>query len=223
MHSLKVKARQQLADRLLGAASYRRRPPLWLVTEGLVVASVGTVLPLVAGAAAVLGGLQPRDAVGAVVVAVAAVVLYLMVIRAGHALIAGVATLGLLLAPEVPQVAAGVLLTGVGRTEDVVVAMVAHEPAGSPAYYCTVRRQDGAPVDARLWRGCGPEVLPGDLIRMVYDPAGRVAPRGVAGAGPLVRASAEAVTILLVFAMVCFLAVVRSYRVPSTGSLQPSG
>ncbi|MFF1510416.1 hypothetical protein [Streptomyces sp. NPDC058326] len=218
-----MKARHLLADRLLGAASYRGRPPLWLVGEGLVVACVGVVLPLAAGTGAALGGMSPRQSVAAVAVSVAAVVLYLLVVRAGHALIAGVVALGLLLAPEVPRLVAEALLTGVGRTQEVVVAAVAREPTGSPAYYCTVRRRDGAPMDARLWRGCGSRVAPGDLIGMVYDPAGRVAPRGVAGPGALVRACAEALTVLLAFATLCFLAVVRSYRIPSTGSLQPRG
>ncbi|WP_137992033.1 hypothetical protein [Streptomyces vilmorinianum] len=210
-------------DRLLGAASYQGSPPLWLVSEGLVVAVVGTALVVGAGGLVVLGGLSPIRSTALIAVAVAAVVLYLLITRAGHALVAGIAILGAVLAPAVSRLAAELVLCGAGRTQDVVVTAVAYEPAVNPAYACTVRLQDGAPVQPRLRRGCGPSVVPGDLIAMVYDPAGRVAPRGLAGPGTLVRAAAEAVFLVLVFATVCFLAVVRSYRVPSTGSAQPRG
>ncbi|MEU6982125.1 hypothetical protein ABZ946_01670 [Streptomyces sp. NPDC046324] len=140
-----------------------------------------------------------------------------------EAFVAVLAVLGALLATGVVGVAAEAVLTGAGRTQDVVVTTVAYEPAGNPAYYCSVRRQDGAPVETRLWRGCGPSVTPGDLIGMVYDPAGRVAPRGVAGPGNLLRGAVASVLLLFAFAVVCFLAVVRSYRVPSTGSVQSRG
>ncbi|MEU6944913.1 hypothetical protein ABZ957_06685 [Streptomyces sp. NPDC046316] len=193
------------------------------MTEGLVVAGVGAGLFVGAGAVSVLAGMPPSQVVGAVAVAVAAVALYLLITRAGHAFVAVLAVLGALLATGVAGVAAEAVLTGAGRTQDVVVTTVAYEPAGNPAYYCSVRRQDGSPVETRLWRGCGPSVTPGDLIGIVYDPAGRVAPRGVAGPGNLLRGAVASVLLLFAFAVVCFLAVVRSYRVPSTGSVQPRG
>ncbi|GGT13694.1 hypothetical protein GCM10014713_02810 [Streptomyces purpureus] len=215
--------RKRLVDRLLGPAAYEGSPPLWLVTEGLVVAGVGAGLIVSAGVLSVLAGMSPSKTAGAVAVATAAVALYLLITRAGHVFVAGVAVLGALLASGVSGVVAEAVLTGAGRTQDVVVTTVAHEPAGNPAYYCSVRRQDGSPVEARLWRGCGPSVNPGDLIGMVYDPAGRVAPRGVDGPGSLVRGLAMTAVLLLAFTVLCLLAVVRSYRVPSTRSGQPSG
>ena len=127
---------------------------------------------------------------------------------------AGTALLGILLSPGVSGVATEAVLTGAGRTQDVVVTVVAYEPTDSPAYYCSVRHQDGSPVGARLWRGCGPSVAPGDLIGMVYDPAGRVAPRGIEGPGALLWGLVRTAMLLLAFAAVCFVAVVRSYRVP---------
>ncbi|MFC8271868.1 hypothetical protein ACFUJR_04835 [Streptomyces sp. NPDC057271] len=218
-----MRVRERLVDRLLGAAAYEGSPPLGLVTEGLVVAGVGPGLIVGAGVVSVLVGLPPPQVVAAVAVAVAAVALHLLIIRAGHVFVAAVAVLGALLASVASGIAVEAVLTGAGRTQDVVVTTVAYEPAGDPAYYCSVRRQDGSPVEARLWRGCGPSVTPGDLIGMVYDPAGRVAPRGVAGPGNLLKGAAASVLLLFAFAVLCFLAVVRSYRVPSTGSVQPRG
>ncbi|MFF9013602.1 hypothetical protein ACF09C_11640 [Streptomyces sp. NPDC014870] len=219
-----MRAWARLSDRLLGSAAYEGSPPLWLVTEGLVVAATGAALVAASGALAVLAGLSPAQATAAVAVAVAAVALYLLITRAGHLLVAGTALLGILLSPGVSGVATEAVLTGAGRTQDVVVTAVAHEPAGSPAYYCSVRHQDGAPVGARLWRGCGPTVAPGDLIGMVYDPAGRVAPRGIEGPGALLWGLARAAMLLLTFAVVCFVAVVRSYCVPpSAQSDHPRG
>lgn len=196
---------------------------MWLVTEGLLAASLGTALVAGSGFVAVLVGVPRTRVTALVAVVVAAVALYLLVIRAGHLLIAAIVALGTLLAPAVSGVATEAVLTGTGRTQDVVVTAVAYEPTVSPTYYCSVRRQDGSPVDARLWRGCGPAVVPGDLIGMVYDPAGRVAPRGVAGLGPLLRGLAGTAVLLLGFAALCFIAVVRSYSVPSAGSDQPRG
>ncbi len=215
--------RQGLTDRLLGAAAYPGRPPFWLVTEGLLVAGVGTALVVGAGAAAVLAGLPPHGARLAAGVAVAAVVLYLLIVRAGHVLVAAAAILGVLLVPDVSRLASETALGGAGRTQDGAVTRVAHAPARTPAHHCAGRPRDGSPAGAGPGRGCGPVVRLGDPIGMGYDPVGRVAPREVAGPGAWLRTAVEAVVLLLAFGTVCFLAVVRSYRVPSTGSLQPSG
>ncbi|MEJ8658792.1 hypothetical protein [Streptomyces sp. MS1.AVA.4] len=219
-----MRAWARLSDRLLGSAAYEGSPPLWLVTEGLVVAATSTALVAGSGTVAVLAGMSPAHAVAAVAVAVAAVALYLLITWAGHLLVAGTALLGILLSPGVSGVATEAVLTGAGRAEDVVVTVVAYEPDDSPAYYCSVRHQDGSPVGARLWRGCGPSVLPGDLIGMVYDPAGRVAPRGIEGPGAPLWSLVRTAMLLLAFAVVCFVAVVRSYCVPpSAQSDQPRG
>ncbi|MEU8521175.1 hypothetical protein [Streptomyces sp. NBC_01216] len=223
-----MRARARLTDRFLGPAQYEGRAPLWLVTEGLLVACAGMVVVAGAGVASVLGGMPPSWCTAAVLVAAAAVLLYLLITRAGHLFVALAAALGALLASDVPGVTADVVLRGAGHTQDVIVTVVSHEPtqrgrSGAPAYYCSVRRQDGSPVAARLWRGCGPSVSPGDLIGMVQDPAGRVPPRGVEGPFTLLRGVTWVVALLLAFALVCLLAVLRSYRVPSAGSVQPRG
>ncbi len=212
--------RVRLSDRLLGASPREGNRPLWLVTEALVVSCVGTAIVVCAGLLAVLSGFSAYLSTAAVTVGVAAVVLYLLITRAGHLLVAGVAVLGALLASYGPGAATEVWLSGVGRTQDVVVTLVAYEPVpsgarGGPAYYCSVRRQDGSPVETRLWRGCGPSVAPGDMLGMLYDPAGRVPPRGVEGHQELLRSVGRTVPLLLAFAVLCFVAVVRSYRVPS--------
>ncbi len=155
--------------------------------------------------------------------ATGAVALHLLITGAGHLLVAGVTALGILLAPALSEVATEAVLVGAGRDRDVVVTAVAHEPTGNPAYYCSVRLRDGAPVGVRLWRGCGPAVEPGDVIGMVYDPEGRVGPRGIDGAAPLLRGLGETAALLLAFAALCLLAVVRSYRVSSAGSSHPRG
>ncbi|GGY84265.1 hypothetical protein GCM10010363_75820 [Streptomyces omiyaensis] len=223
MHSLNVGPGARLSTRLLGAAQYAGNPPWWLVAEGFFVASVATLLVGGAGAADVLVGVTSSQAEAAVLVATAAVALYLLFLRAGHLLVALLVAVGFLLSPALSTLAADAVLSGAGRTRDVVVTAVAHEPLDRPAYRCSVRLQDGSPVRQRLWRGCGPEVVPGDLIGMVYDPGDRVAPRGLEGRGPLLRRLAWTTVLLLVFAAVSFVAVVRSYRVSSVGSDQPRG
>ncbi|GGR20183.1 hypothetical protein GCM10010282_10670 [Streptomyces roseolus] len=223
MHSLSVGPGSRLNARLLGAAQYEGSPPWWLVTEGLVVAAVGALLVSGAGVGAVLAGVTSSRAEAAVLLAVAAVVLYLLFVRAGHLLVAVLVALGFLLAPAVSGLAVDAVLAGAGRTRDVVVTAVAHEPLDRPAYRCSVRLQNGSPVRHELWRGCGPEVVPGDLIGMVYDPGDRVAPRGIEGRAPVLRRLAGTAVLLLGFAAVSFVAVVRSYRVSSEGSDQPRG
>ncbi|NML51114.1 hypothetical protein HHL19_21700 [Streptomyces sp. R302] len=213
----------RLSTRLLGAAQYAGSPPWWLVAEGFFVASAAALLVSGAGAGAVLIGMTSSQAEAAVLVATAAVALYLLFIRAGHLLVALLVAVGFLFAPAVSALAADAVLSGAGRTQDVVVTAVAHEPLDRPVYRCSVRLQDGSPVRQRLWRGCGPEVVPGDLIGMVYDPRDRVAPRGLEGRGPLLRRLAWTTVLLLGFAAVSFVAVVRSYRVSSVGSDQPRG
>ncbi|MFF4873364.1 hypothetical protein [Streptomyces sp. NPDC000961] len=213
----------QLVERLLGAAEYEGSPPVWLVTEGAVVAVSAAVLTTGSGVGAVLVGLSRPGSTAVVLVVVAAVALHLLITGAGHLLVAGVTALGILLAPALSEVATEAVLVGAGRDRDVVVTAVAHEPTGNPAYYCSVRLRDGAPVGVRLWRGCGPAVEPGDVIGMVYDPEGRVGPRGIDGAAPLLRGLGETAALLLAFAALCLLAVVRSYRVSSAGSSHPRG
>ncbi len=70
----------------------------------------------------------------------------------------------------------------------------------------------------------GTQVL-GDRARLRHPhPAGRVAPRGIEGPGALLWELVRTVMLLLAFAVVCFVAVVRSYCVPpSAQSDHPRG
>lgn len=196
-----------------GPAEFVGLPPWWLTGEGLLagVLAVGSIVgSALVGAWYGVPGLAHGEAG---LVCAAALGLYLCVMRAGRALIGIVAVLGMCLALHAPQVAAGVVLAERGRVESVVVTSVQDAAgAGRARYLCSVADRHGVPLDVRIWRGCGQTTRPGDALAVVYDPKGRVSPRGVeteaswseplrdlAGwAGALVAASV--------------IAVVRSYR-----------
>ncbi|WP_234377133.1 hypothetical protein [Streptomyces sp. TP-A0356] len=146
----------------------------------------------------------------------AALVLYLVSVGAGRALVGVVALLGVCLALHAPQAAAGVVLTERGRVQSVTVTSVEDGWAtgGGRAGICArcgtrtaCRSRSGSGAAAR-----GRTTRPGDAIALVYDPEGRVAPRGVepgsSGWEPL-RGLAPWAAALVAGSLV---AVVRSYR-----------
>lgn len=46
-------------------------------------------------------------------------------------------------------------------------------------YLCSVADRYGAPLEIRIWRGCGKTTRPGDALAVVYDPKGRASWRSV--------------------------------------------
>ncbi|MFD1275743.1 hypothetical protein ACFQ51_41500 [Streptomyces kaempferi] len=154
------------------------------------------------------------DGEGSLVCA-AALALYLVFVGAGRALVGIVVLLGICLALHTPQAAAGMVLTERGRVQSVTVTSVEDgwaQDGGRGRYLCAIRDADGVPLKVRIWRGCGGTTRPGDAIALVYDPEGRVPPRGVeAGSGGLepLRGLAPWASALVVGSLI---AVVRSYR-----------
>jgi hypothetical protein len=201
-----------------GPAEFVGLPPWWLLGEGVLAGflAAGTIVgTTLAGAWAGVPSLADGEAG---LVCTAALTLYLVVVRAGRALIGIVALLGVCLALQAPQAAAGVVLAERGRVESAVVTSV--EDGGVTAdgrdrYLCSVADRNGVPFKVRIWRGCQGTTRPGDALAVVYDPEGRVPPRGVEPGsgvpGPL-RGLAGWAAALVVGATA---AVVRSYRLSS--------
>lgn len=214
-----------LRSTVWGPAEFVGLPPRWLVAEGLVAGCVGAaaiVGAAVAGAWYGVSGLA--DGEGGLVCA-AALALYLCVARAGRALVGIVAVLGVCLALQAPQAAAGLVLAERGRVESVVVTSVEGGPgavSGRGRYLCSVADRDGEPLEVRIWRGCGQATRPGDALAVVYDAKGRVLPRGVdAGVsplGPLGDLGGWAAALIAG----CVVAVARSYRLSHTASGPPA-
>ncbi|KOV65601.1 hypothetical protein ADL01_26915 [Streptomyces sp. NRRL WC-3618] len=213
-----------LRSTVWGPAEFVGLPPRWLAAEGLVAGCVtaGAIVGVtIAGAWYGIPGLA--DGEGGLVCA-AALALYLRVMRAGRALIAIVALIGVCLALQAPQAAVGLVLAERGRVESVVVTSVEVGLGAVPGrdrYLCSVADRDGVPLKIRIWRGCGRATRPGDALAVVYDAKGRVPPRGVeAGAsraGPLRDLAGWAGTLVTA----CLVAVVRSHRLSHAASRRP--
>ncbi|WP_199547611.1 hypothetical protein [Streptomyces sp. N35] len=187
-------------------------PPLWLRIEGIAVAAVGTLAVIGCAVAAVLAGLPSSKAVAAGVVAVLALTLYLLVTRAGRLIGGIVAGLGIALAMVVPQAATELTLAGRGERVQVVVTAVDVSGEDEDRYLCSVRYGDGTPVQRRLWRGCSASVSPGESIAMVYDPKGRIAPRGASPAPETWQLVVQGAGLAGLLAAFSYAAVVRSIR-----------
>lgn len=170
-----------------GPAEFVGLPPGWLVAEGVLVGGAGTAAII---GATVVGAWTGRPVLAdgeAGLACVIALTLYLVVVGAGRALVGIAALLGVCLALQAPQAAAGVVLAQRGRVQSVVVTSVEDGRAadgGRSRYLCSVRGHDGVPLKVRIWRGCGQATRPGDALTVIYDPEGRVRPRGVAAEGP---------------------------------------
>ncbi|MEU0112616.1 hypothetical protein ABZ137_02540 [Streptomyces bobili] len=211
-----------------GPAEFVGLPPWWLVGEGVFVAVLAVVSIVGTSALGAWTGCSGvADGTVGLVCALALAV-HLIVVRAGRALVGVVAVLAVCLAAQAPQAAAGVVLAEQGRVQSVVVTSVRDAGAvrgGRGRYLCSVADERGVPLAVRVWRGCGQATHPGDALAVVYDPRGRVPPRGVGagvgGAGALLGLAGWAAA--LVSATV--VAVVRSYRltVPSAGRRHCAG
>lgn len=204
-----------------GPAEFVGLPPWWLTGEGFlagVLAAGAIVGTAIAGAWYGVPGLAHGEAG---LVCAAALALYLSVVRAGRALIGVVAVLGACLALQTPQAAAGVVLAERGRVESAMVTSVEEGAAvgsGRGRYLCSVADRDGVPLSVRIWRGCGQAIRPGDALAVVYDPKGRVPPRGVAGEASWTRSLRDLGGWAAALVAACVIAVVRSYRLSHTGS-----
>lgn len=144
-------------------------------------------------------------------IVVAAVLVYLAVLRAGRILIALVAVLGACLAFVAPDVAAGVALQQRGLVKAARVASV-ESLSQRGRTFCSVREPAGAVTGATVWRGCGKSIGPGDTLPVVYDPEGRAPTRGVAESGELRAAEIRLAGVGVALAACCTVAVVRSFR-----------
>ncbi|MER7895730.1 hypothetical protein ABTX62_06275 [Streptomyces sp. NPDC096046] len=204
-----------------GPAEFVGFPPWWLVAEGVFVA-LSAVLGIVG--TSVLGAWTGRPELtdGAVgLVCALALAVHLIVVRAGRALVGVVVVLAVSLAAQAPQAAAGVVLAEQGRVQSVVVTSVRDagvERGGRGRYLCSVADQRGVPLTVRVWRGCGQATRPGDALAVVYDPRGRVPPRGVGSGVGVLGALLGLAGWVAALAAATVVAVVRSYRmtVPST-------
>ncbi|MFF0400099.1 hypothetical protein ACFYSJ_30765 [Streptomyces sp. NPDC005248] len=183
-----------------------------MVSKGILAGALGVLGIVGTGAVGVWTGVSALADGEAGLVCTGTLALYLALVRAGRALIGIVAVLGVCLALHAPQAAAGVVLADRGRVQSVVVTSVDNAGRAAPGrdrYLCSVADQDGVPLKVRIWRGCGRNTRPGDALTVVYDPQGRVSPRGVeAGTGPLRDLAALAAALVAG----CVIAVVRSYR-----------
>lgn len=198
---------------LWGPADYRGGPPGWLVSEGLTVGLIGVAAVVGPGVAGVLTGSAALRTGEPGVVVTLGLALYLFITGAGRALIGAVAVTGMFLAVLTPRATAEAVLARGGVVRQVVVTSVAvQHDNGRGRRYCAVRHSDGTPVSVRIWRGCEETTGPGDHISMVYDPKGRVPPRGLAASGAHTQPYAEPAGAGLALVTLCVVAVVRSYR-----------
>ncbi|MCT7353522.1 hypothetical protein N4P33_15245 [Streptomyces sp. 15-116A] len=203
-----------------GPAEFVGLPPLRLVGKGLLAACAGTAAIV---GTALLGAWYGKPALASAEAALgcaAVLVLYLCLIRAGRALIGTVAVLAAGLALQAPQSAAGVVLAERGRVESAVVTSVetGRAAAGPGRYLCTVTGPDGVPLEARIWRGCGPAVQPGDALAVVHDPKGGVAPRGVDGTVSRTRPLRDLGGWAAALVTASAVAVVRAHRLSDAGT-----
>ncbi|KUL44088.1 hypothetical protein [Streptomyces regalis] len=204
-----------------GPAEFVGLPPWWLTGEGLlagVLAAGAIVGTAIAGAWYGVPGMAHGEAG---LVCAAALALYLSVVRAGRALIGIVAVLGVCLALQTPQAAAGVVLAERGRVESAMVTSVeggAAVGSGRGRYLCSVADRDGVPLSVRIWRGCGQTTRPGDALAVVYDPKGRVPPRGVEAGASWIRPIRDLGGWAAALIAACAVAIVRSYRLSHTAS-----
>ncbi|MGW7568807.1 hypothetical protein ACWGJV_21330 [Streptomyces tendae] len=213
-----------------GPADFTGLPPRWLIGEGLFAGFLGAGLIVGAGVFGVWTG-ESAFAAGEVgLVCALGLVLYLLLVRAGRAMVGIVAVLALGLALHTPQTAVGVVLTVRGQEGSVVVTSVQASKKVSGArdrYFCSVESRGRAPSAARIWRGCTQATRPGDALALVYDPKGLVPPRGVEGATGILEGLRGLVGWAVGLVVACVIAVVRSFRLldrpDAFGSARPGG
>lgn len=186
-----------------------------LLVEGLLSGSAAAVAVVGTAFAGMWGG--PRGLVTGEfgVLVIAALVSYLVVRRAGRVLIGLVAVVGVCLAFQAPDVAAGAALHQRGRVESARVNSV-QVSADHGRAVCSVTDIDAVPAGAEVWRGCAVSLVPGDTLPVVYDPHGRAPARGVAAPGELRGAELGLAALAALLVGGCTVAVVRSFRLETT-------
>jgi hypothetical protein len=184
-----------------------------IVTHGLVVGILGVTLVTGAGFLGMWAGPAAFRSGETGLVLVAVLVLYLTALRAGRILIGLVGVLGMCLALAAPQAAAGVALAGRGRAHAAHVTSVESSGHQQRRFLCEVDA-DGLGVSPRtkIWRGCTGSTAPGDVLTVLYDPAGRAPPRGMALPGEQRAAEVRLAALALVFTGGTALTVVRAFR-----------
>ncbi|GHE54868.1 hypothetical protein GCM10017771_77280 [Streptomyces capitiformicae] len=203
-----------------GPAEFVGLPPRRLLAEGLFAGVLAVVAITGVGAVGAWTGRTALAGGEAGLIVAVALGVYLLVTGAGRALVGIVAVLGACLALLTPQAAAGLVLEQRGRVQPVVVTAVEGGPGvgiGHGRYLCSVASPEGVPLSTRIWRGCGQSTRPGDALEVVYDPEGKVPPRGVdpeAERGRLAGVAALACALVAG----CAVAVVRSFRLSPASS-----
>ncbi|MEU1306819.1 hypothetical protein [Streptomyces shenzhenensis] len=201
-----------------GPAEFVGLPPWWLVGEGLLVGTIAAVAIVGTTLIGAWTGSASLAAGEAGLVCAAGLAVYLTCAGAGRALVGIAALLGVCLALQAPQAATGMVLAKRGRVQTAVVTSVDDGRAADSAhgrYFCTVADTHGVPLKGRIWRGCGRTTRPGDTLAVVYDPMGRVPPRGVGTAGGLPDPLRDLAPWCAALVAVSLLAVVRSHRLSS--------
>ncbi|MEV5157858.1 hypothetical protein [Streptomyces sp. NPDC053728] len=201
---------QHLRTVLWGPAEFVGLPAR-LLAQGMVVGAVATAAIGGVGFAGMWVGPRTLVTGEAGLIVVAAVMVYLAVLRAGRILIGLVAVLGACLAFMAPDVAAGVALQHRGQVESARVGSVGI-PSGRGRTLCSITQPVGAVTGATVWRGCGKSITPGDTLPVVYDPERRAPTRGVAAPGELRAAEDRLAGVGAALVAGCTVAVVRSFR-----------
>ncbi|MEU0298717.1 hypothetical protein ABZ252_04455 [Streptomyces sp. NPDC006175] len=178
-----------------------------------MVGLLGGVLVTGAGAMGMWAGPVFLRSGEAGLVLVAALVLYLTALRAGRILVGLVGVLGACLAFAAPQTAAGLAMAGRGQVQSAHVTSVESSGHHQRRFLCEVDPDGpGVSPSMKIWRGCTGSTDPGDVLKVLYDPTGRVPVRGMARPGEQTASEVRLVTLALMFAGGTTLAVVRSFR-----------
>lgn len=199
-----------------GPAEFVGRPPRRLVGGGILAGTLG--VGAIVGTA-LFGAWAGRPSLAdgeAGLACAAALALYLRCVGAGRALAGIAAVLGVCLALQVPQAAAGVVLAQRGQVESAVVTAVENgrgTGGGRGRYPCSVTDAEGLPLKVLIWRGCERTTRPGDVLAVVHDPLGRVPPRGAGTGGGVTGAARDLAPWAAALVAVSLVAVVRSHRI----------
>ncbi|MFE6888065.1 hypothetical protein [Streptomyces sp. NPDC057694] len=185
--------------------------PRQLMIRGLLAGSMMVAATVGLGFAGMWRGPASLDTRELGLVVVAALVLYLMALRAGRILIGLVAVLGICLAFQAPDVAAGVALEQRGLVKSARVASVA-SPPGQGRRICSLADLEVDRAGIQVWRGCVASIAPGDILPVVYDPRGRAPVRGVGAQGELRRTELRLMGTAAGLVAACTVAVVRTFR-----------
>lgn len=202
-----------LRSTLWGPAEFVGVPGAGILTHGLVVGFLGGTLITGAGFLGMWAGPSALRSGEVGLALVAALVVYLAVLRAGRILMGLVGVLGMCLALAAPQAAAGLALAGRGQVQSAHVTSVESNGHQQRRFLCEVD-PDG-PGDfprMKIWRGCTGFTDPGDVLTVLYDLTGRAPARGIAQPGEQTVAAVRLATLALVFAGGTTLAVVRAFR-----------